>query len=64
MKRVPVVGCPIVHIHGNRDFVLPAALTTPDSVVRGGGHIVTLTHPQEVNEYLTRVFRRGMPVES
>lgn len=53
--RVPVVTCPIHHIHGERDMVLPARLTTPDCIVPGGGHIVSLTHPNEVNAYLARV---------
>ncbi len=54
-KRIPEPKCPVYHIHGDRDMVLLARLTTPDHLVRGGGHIVSLTHPQEVNEYLTKV---------
>ena len=53
-QRVPNVTCPVHHIHGDRDFVLPASLTTPDHIVPGGGHIVSLTHPHAVNEYLTK----------
>ncbi len=51
-KRAPVVRCPVVHIHGSRDWVLPARLTTPDRIVEGGGHIVSLTHSQAVIDFL------------
>lgn len=54
-QRIPEPKCPVYHIHGARDMVLPARLTTPDHIVRGGGHIVSLTHPQAVNEYLTKI---------
>lgn len=54
-RRAPTVTCPIHHIHGQRDMVLPARHTTPDCLVPGGGHIVSLTHPKEVNEFLASV---------
>lgn len=53
--RTPQVKCPVYHIHGQRDMVLLARLTNPDCIVPGGGHIVSLTHPQAVNEYLQLV---------
>ena len=43
---------PIHHIHGNRDHVLPHHLTQPDVLVPGAGHLLPLTHPQAVNEFL------------
>lgn len=54
-KRAPVAGCAIHHIHGANDMVLPARLTTPDVIVPGGGHIISLTHPREVNEFLAKI---------
>lgn len=48
----PVVTCPTWHIHGDRDPVLPASRTSPDRLVPGGGHVLTLTHPQAVNDYI------------
>jgi pimeloyl-ACP methyl ester carboxylesterase len=48
----PVVTCPTWHIHGDRDPVLPASRTSPDRLVPGGGHALTLTHPQAVNDYI------------
>jgi pimeloyl-ACP methyl ester carboxylesterase len=48
---------PIHHIHGDRDWVIPhARLATPPSlVIRGGAHVLNLSHPQEVNTFITRV---------
>ena len=37
------------------DFVLPSRLTQPDRIVHGGGHVISLTHPNDVNDYIRRV---------
>ena len=50
------LAIPVRQIHGDRDHVLPHTLTTPDRLVRGGGHVLPMTHPEEVNEFL----RKGM----
>lgn len=46
------LAVPIRQIHGDRDHVLPHTLTTPDRLVRGGGHILPMTHAKEVNTFL------------
>lgn len=43
---------PVLHIHGEMDRTLPARLTHPDVVVPGGGHMLPLTHPKIVNEFI------------
>ena len=62
----PDINCPIFHIHGDRDFVLPMRHTKPDAVVNGGGHVISLTHPTEVNAFIhsTIVKTMGEPRES
>jgi pimeloyl-ACP methyl ester carboxylesterase len=40
------------HIHGSDDRLIPLRLVKPDRVVPGGGHLLTLTHPRQVNAYL------------
>ncbi|QDU31134.1 Alpha/beta hydrolase family protein [Anatilimnocola aggregata] len=50
-QNAPVVDCPVFQIHGQFDRVLPARLTRPDVVVPGG-HVISLTHSQAVNEFL------------
>lgn len=51
----PEVDCPIYQIHGDRDFVLPARHTTPDRLIRGGGHVISLSHPEQVSGFLRHV---------
>lgn len=42
----------IHHIHGSADRLIPLRRVRPDRVVPGGGHLLSLTHPQEVNAFL------------
>ena len=50
----PPVSCPVWHIHGDRDSVLPASRTSPDELVPGGGHVLTLTSPEAVNRFIAQ----------
>jgi len=54
-SSTPVPSCPIYHLHGDRDWTLPLKYTAPDTVVAGGGHVISLTHPDEVNDYIRHV---------
>jgi pimeloyl-ACP methyl ester carboxylesterase len=54
---------PIHHIHGDRDRVLPHRLTRPDTLVEGGGHLLTLTHPDEVNAFIRHCLEPAVPEE-
>ena len=47
----PVVTCPVFRIHGDCDRVLPLR-GQPDSVVAGGGHVISLTHAEQVNAFV------------
>lgn len=51
----PSVDCPIYHIHGARDFVLPSRYTKPNTLIARGGHVISLTHSREVNEFIRSV---------
>ena len=46
------LSIPVFQIHGDRDSVLPHRLTRPDVVVPGAGHLLSMTFPDEVNEFL------------
>ena len=50
----PDPGVPVLHIHGRRDRVIPAAKVAADVWVDGCGHVPSMTHPQEVCEVLRR----------
>ncbi|MBM3334475.1 alpha/beta hydrolase [Candidatus Sumerlaeota bacterium] len=44
---------PVHHIHGDCDRIMPVSRVNPDRVVHGGGHMINLTHADQVNAYLT-----------
>jgi pimeloyl-ACP methyl ester carboxylesterase len=43
---------PVLQIHGDRDHVLPHRRTRPNVLVRGAGHVLSMTFPDAVNEFL------------
>lgn len=44
--------CPVFHLHGERDPIFPVRRTSPTQIVPGGGHLLPVTHPFVVNEFL------------
>jgi pimeloyl-ACP methyl ester carboxylesterase len=42
----------IFQIHGHRDWVLPARLSRADLIIPSAGHLLSITHPGEVNAFL------------
>lgn len=54
-STTPTVSCPVYHLHGDRDWTLPLRHTNPDEIIVGGGHVLSLTHPGEVNAYIEKV---------
>ena len=42
----------VCHIHGERDLVFPSRLAQADELVTGAGHLVSITHPAAVAEFL------------
>lgn len=57
-QSTPEVHCPIVHIHGSRDKILPLRFTTADRTVVGGGHLIALTHADQVNKFIGETLAR------
>ncbi len=53
----PRPGVPVLHIHGDHDWVFPLNWLTvpPDRVVAGGSHVLNLSHPDEVNAFVAGV---------
>jgi pimeloyl-ACP methyl ester carboxylesterase len=49
--------CPVLQIHGDRDGRFPAGASRADRVIPGAGHLLTLTHSDEVNRLLEEVVR-------
>jgi pimeloyl-ACP methyl ester carboxylesterase len=45
------------HIHGARDRLIPLGRVAPDRIVPNGGHLLSLTHPDEGNDLVLAVRR-------
>jgi len=50
----PALSCPSYHIHGQIDRVIPLKGNEPDEVVPDGGHLINLTHAEQVNRFIER----------
>lgn len=48
----PPLSCPLYQVHGDRDFLFPYKLTAPDVLIRGGGHLISMTRGKQVNEFI------------
>jgi len=46
---------PSIHIHGDRDATFPIRYTGADTVIHGGGHVLPLTHCEEIAEKLRQI---------
>lgn len=51
-------GARIYHIHGEKDHLIPLRSVKPDQVIPGGGHLINLTHPGEVNKFIQECLRK------
>lgn len=51
--------CPIHQIHGSRDMVIPLSRVRPEVVIPGGGHLINMTHANEVNTFVARYLGSG-----
>ena len=50
----PPPGVPVRQIHGRRDLLIPVSKVEADAVVPGGGHLINMTHPAEVNAFIRK----------
>ena len=44
--------CPVRLIHGDRDILIRSTVVKPDRVIKGGGHLINLTYPKAVNQFI------------
>jgi pimeloyl-ACP methyl ester carboxylesterase len=45
---------PVHHIHGSDDELIPNARVKADEVIPGGGHLINVTHADQVNAFLAK----------
>jgi pimeloyl-ACP methyl ester carboxylesterase len=53
----PLEGVRVLHIHGQRDPVIPAKAVQADELIPGGGHLINLTHSEQVNAFIRNAIR-------
>jgi pimeloyl-ACP methyl ester carboxylesterase len=53
----PELPGPVYQIHGACDRLIPCAGQRPDRVIRGGGHLINMTHPRQVNQFILEGLR-------
>lgn len=46
---------------GDKDFVFLLRLTKADQLVAGGGHVISLSHARQVNEFIREVLTATSP---
>lgn len=54
----PSVGTdqiPLFQIHGDRDLTFPIRYIDADTIIRGGGHVLPLSHSEEIAEKLLQI---------
>lgn len=49
-----VGALPVFQIHGDQDRPIPIGNIQPTEVVQGGGHVISLTHAEQVNAFLRK----------
>jgi len=47
------IPSPYIHIHGTRDEVLPLKFTKPTHIIPKAGHLMVMTHKEELNRILS-----------
>lgn len=57
----PQMDCPIYQIHGSHDRILP--MRQGAEQVANGGHVISLTHPKEVNAFIQGILERHPPAD-
>ncbi|HEX5244491.1 MAG TPA: alpha/beta hydrolase [Tepidisphaeraceae bacterium] len=56
----PSLSCPVLQIHGECDSTFAHSRSQADVVVRNAGHLLTLTHADQVNAFISSaLFRYG-----
>ncbi len=54
----PLVETPVFQIHGAHDRIIPLKCVEPDEIIPRGGHLINLTHADEVNAFIKNVIAK------
>ncbi len=53
-KSSPRADVPKFHIHGRRDRLIRIKNVEPEEIIDDGGHLINLTHAEQVNDFIAR----------
>lgn len=53
-KQSAMPFAPVHSIHGSDDEIIPLKNVTPDAIIPGGRHLISLTHAEEVNRFINQ----------
>ena len=45
----------LYHIHGTRDEVFPFVFTSPSHIISKGGHVLVMSHAEEINKIISGI---------
>jgi pimeloyl-ACP methyl ester carboxylesterase len=62
-QATPLDGIPVLQIHGGRDPLIPANRVHADVIIPNGGHLINLTHAEDVNAFLACLLRSSQRVQ-
>ena len=48
----PPPACPLRHIHGEKDRLIPPRGMRPERLVESGGPLISMTHSEQVNAFM------------
>lgn len=49
------IPAPVIHIHGDKDRIIPTSKIKPTYLIENAGHFMTMTHAKEIEMLLKRV---------
>ncbi len=49
----------LYHIHGTRDEVFPFVYTSPTHIIAKGGHVLVMSHAEEINKIINGILTSG-----
>jgi hypothetical protein len=52
-------GIRVFQIHGQKDRIIPVRAEQPDEIIPGGGHLINITHVQQVNAFIRKVLDKS-----
>ncbi len=60
----PLLGVRVLQIHGGRDSLIPARRVEADQIIPDGGHMINVTHADQVNLFITKAAAMSQEIQT